>query len=129
MNNKIKMCFGIGAPSILMIFVSLCITVLATLSLLTVNSNYNLAKKSADYVKSYYEADSTAEEWLSETYEALNNGTIPKNNIFTVPISDNQSLELTIDVEDNDFKIISQRIIFTHEWDYSEFEPRFKDIK
>lgn len=129
MNNKIKMCFGIGAPSILMIFVSLCITVLATLSLLTVNSNYNLAKKSSDYVKSYYEADSTAEEWLSETYEALNKGTIPKSNIFTVPISDNQSLELTIDVEDNDFKIISQRIIFTQEWDYSEFEPRFKDIK
>lgn len=129
MNNKIKMCFGIGAPSILMIFVSLCITVLATLSLLTVNSNYNLAKKSADYIKSYYEADSIAEEWLSETYEALNNGIIPKSNIFTVPISDNQSLELIIDVEDNNLKIISQRIIFTHEWDYSEFEPRFKDIK
>lgn len=129
MKNKIKMCFGIGAPSILMIFVSLCITVLATLSLLTVNSNYNLAKKSADYVKSYYNADCIAEEWLSDTFEGLNNGIIPKSNVFTVPISDNQSLELIIDIKTNDFKITSQKIIFTHEWDYSEFEPRFKDIK
>lgn len=128
MKSKIKMSFGIGAPSILLIFVSLTITVLSTLSLLTANSSFKLAKKSSDYVSSYYKADSIAEEWLSETYENLKNGIKPENNIFVAPISDTQSLELIIDIENDNLKIVSQKIIFTKEWDYSEFETQFNDV-
>ncbi len=128
MKSKIKMSFGIGAPSILLIFVSLTITVLSTLSLLTANSSFKLAKKSSDYVSSYYKADSIAEEWLFETYENLKNGIKLENNIFVVPISDTQSLELIIDIENDNLKIVSQKIIFTKEWDYSEFETQFNDV-
>lgn len=128
MKSKIKMSFGIGTPSILLIFVSLTITVLSTLSLLTANSSFRLAKKSSDYVSSYYKADSIAEEWLSETYENLKNGIEPKNNVFVSPISDFQSIEIIIDIENDNFKILSQKIIFTKEWNYDDFETQFGDV-
>lgn len=126
MNNKFKMSFGIGTPSILLIFVSLIITVLSTLSLLTASSSFKLAKKSSDYVSSYYKADSIIEEWLSQTYEDLKNGKKPESNVFISPISDFQSIEIIIDVENDNFEIVSQKIIFTKEWTYEE--TQFGDI-
>lgn len=126
MNNKFKMSFGIGTPSILLIFVSLIITVLSTLSLLTASSSFKLAKKSSDYVSSYYKADSIIEEWLSQTYEDLKNGKKPESNVFISPISDFQSIEIIIDVENDNFEIVSQKIIFTREWIYEE--TQFGDI-
>lgn len=128
MKSKIKMSFGIGTPSILLIFVSLTVTVLSTLSLLTANSSFKLARKSSEYVSSYYEADSVVQEWLSETYENLKNGIKPESNIFIVPISDGQSLELIIDFNNDNLSIVSQKIIITKEWDYGEFETRYEDV-
>lgn len=129
MKNKIKMCFGIGAPSILMIFVSLCLTTLAALSLVTANSNYKLSKKSAEHVQAYYEADSIVEGWLCSTNEDLNKGIIPENNTLIVPISDTQAIDIRINIQDNSYKITSQKVIITKNWNYSDYEPNFSDVK
>ncbi len=129
MKNKFKICFGIGAPSILMIFVSLCLTTLAALALITTNANYNLAKKSAEYIQAYYSADCTVEDWICETNESLSNGKIPEIDTFKVPISDTQALEIKINIVQNNIDIISQKIIITKSWNYSDYETNFSDIK
>jgi hypothetical protein len=48
---------NIGSASIIMLFSVLSLTVLAALSLLSANSQYALARRSADAVSSYYAAD------------------------------------------------------------------------
>jgi hypothetical protein len=51
---------NIGSASIIMLFAVLSLTVLAALSLLSANSQYALAKRSADAVADYYAADCEA---------------------------------------------------------------------
>lgn len=55
---------GVGSSSILVVFVVLCLTAFATLSLVSANSDYKLTKKSATAVQEYYVADCLAEERL-----------------------------------------------------------------
>ncbi|MDR1328393.1 MAG: hypothetical protein LBK23_02180 [Oscillospiraceae bacterium] len=61
---------NIGSASIIMLFAVLCLTVLAVLSLLSANSQYALAERSADVARTYYEADTRA----AEIYERIKNG-------------------------------------------------------
>lgn len=57
---------GVGSSSILAIFVVLCLTAFATLSLVSSRADAKLTQKSVDATTDYYEADCAAEQRLAE---------------------------------------------------------------
>lgn len=57
---------GVGYLSIMMIFVVLCLTMLAALSYSTASNENKYSEKSAAYTKAYYTADLEAKRTLAE---------------------------------------------------------------
>ncbi len=51
---------NIGSASIIMVFSVLCLTIFAVLTFVTSNSEYKLATKNCDALKTYYAADTSA---------------------------------------------------------------------
>lgn len=66
--KKEKRSFGlsIGSSSILVIFVVLCLTTFATLSLVSARADDKLSQKTADAAVSYYALDAAGERMLSD---------------------------------------------------------------
>lgn len=62
---KGKFSIGTGIPSILMIFVVLCLTTFAVLSYSSARADKRLTEKNSDYIMKYYEADAKAQEMLA----------------------------------------------------------------
>lgn len=56
---------GVGSLSILMVFVILCLTSFAALSLVSANADRRLSQKTADAVAEYYILDRSGEETLA----------------------------------------------------------------
>ncbi|MDD3193199.1 MAG: hypothetical protein PHE47_05020 [Oscillospiraceae bacterium] len=71
--KKEKRSFGIsiGSSSILVVFVVLCLTTFATLSLVSANADYKLSRKTADAAAVYYELDAAGEQLLSDLSDVL----------------------------------------------------------
>lgn len=71
--KKEKRSFGlsIGSSSILMVFVVLCLTTFATLSLVSANADYKLSRKTADAAATYYALDTAGERMLSDLADLL----------------------------------------------------------
>ena len=71
--KKKKRSFGIsiGSSSILVVFVVLCLTTFATLSLVSANADYRLSRKTADAAAAYYALDAAGEELLSDLAAVL----------------------------------------------------------
>ena len=57
---------GIGGVSILAVFVILCLTTFAALSLTSAQAGLTLAQKTAQAARSYYDADLAAEQRLAQ---------------------------------------------------------------
>lgn len=55
----------IGGPSLLMIFVLLCINIFAVVSYLSALQDYKLSEKTAEHILEYYAADSQAKKILA----------------------------------------------------------------
>lgn len=68
MKNRVKKGLNpsVGASSILMIFMVLCLTTFGILSFSTARADLNLTKKNAAAVLSYYDADAKAQELLQQ---------------------------------------------------------------
>lgn len=66
MSGKHNTGINVGGSSILVIFVLLCLTTFATLSMVSANADYKLAQKTAEASVLYYQADAEAEEILAE---------------------------------------------------------------
>lgn len=49
---------NVGSATLVMVFSVLCLTIFAALSVVTAQSEWNLAQKTADAVTAYYQADS-----------------------------------------------------------------------
>ena len=62
---------GTGGASILLIFVLLCLTTFATLSIVSANADYKLTQRNAQAVAAYYAADLEANELLAQINQAL----------------------------------------------------------
>lgn len=62
---------NVGGASILVIFVLLCLTTFATLSLISANADYALSQKAAQSVSEYYGASAEAESLLAQLDECL----------------------------------------------------------
>lgn len=66
MNRKHNTGINIGGSSILMIFVLLCLTTFATLSMVSANADYKLTQQTALSTAQYYDADARAEVMLGQ---------------------------------------------------------------
>lgn len=128
MKNRIKMSFGLGAPSVIMVFTILCLTVLGALSLMTASSDYKLAEKNAAYTAACYAADSAAEAWLAEVEDGLAEGRLPQQTTALFPVSDRQSLSVTIEIAGRRLRVLSEKLVVTDTWNYDEYLPQFNDI-
>lgn len=70
-NEKGEFRVSTGLPSMLMIFVILCLTVFAVLSYVTANADYRLTGKTLDSVSAYYEADAKAQRVVADIDQTL----------------------------------------------------------
>lgn len=62
---------GVGTSSILMVFVLLCLTTFAALSLVSANADNRLTTRAAETLSDFYEADAQAERVLAELSDVL----------------------------------------------------------
>lgn len=67
---------GSGYLSVMMIFVVLCLTMLAALSYSTASGENKYSEKSAEYTKAYYAADFEAKRTLAEVDNILSQHTL-----------------------------------------------------
>lgn len=123
---------GSGYLSIMMIFVVLCLTMLAALSYSTASSENKYSEKSAAYTQDYYNADYEAKRTLAEvngvisgyddytdfmlTAELDGMGNIEYESVFggievswSTPINQSQSIFSCVRFSGGSFEIISWR--------------------
>jgi hypothetical protein len=154
MKRKIQMGVSIGGPTIIMIFVVLCLTTLGTLSLVTANADLKLSEKTAIKTISYYEADSLGEAFLAKLdtlllYSVADKtfAAIQKIENTTASINADGSLSVMHSIDmDQDQKLIimlhvpqspaadqkryviqSWKIVNNNAWNYEDFETQFDD--
>ena len=65
--NKVR----IGASSLILIYIVLCMATFGLLSLSSAQGDLKLARRNADAVKGYYEADNKGQQWLKGVDEVL----------------------------------------------------------
>ena len=135
MNHKKEFSMNVGLPSILLIFVILCLISFGVLSLVSANSDRKLSQKVLDRQAAYYNACNAAEENLYFIDQKLHNALVISSNQdeyisniseienhLSFPISDIQTLEISLEFvnpysiqeynkQDKLFKIISWNIV------------------
>lgn len=139
MHKKTQFSMNIGLPSILLIFVILCLVSFGILSLVSANSDRKLSQKVLDRSSAYYEICNQAEETLAEVHKQLvaaylscDSQASYEDNIQDIPtsysytISDLQELRITLRFlypsnQDGDFyQIEAWQIITTDDIEYDE---------
>jgi hypothetical protein len=71
MKTKREFSINIGLPSIMLIFVVLCLVSFGVLSLVSANADRKLSQKVLDRQKDYYEASNEAQDMLASVDDAL----------------------------------------------------------
>lgn len=117
-----------GAVSLVMIFVVLCMTVFAVLTLSTAVGESRLAQATAAHVQDYYEADArataiaaqiAASPMVSEIdgvpvgYSASEAGT---HAAFSVPAGDNQELDIELLLQTPSYAILKWELVYSGDW-------------
>ncbi|MBQ8177384.1 MAG: hypothetical protein IJ035_10170 [Oscillospiraceae bacterium] len=74
-NNSRPAGIGTGYLSLMMIFVILCLTILAALSFSAAKSEKKYSEKSAAYTKAYYDADTHAKQTYAKIAKTVSNYT------------------------------------------------------
>lgn len=144
MKERVRMSLSVGGPTIIMIFVILCLTTLGTLSLVTANTDLKLTEKTAAYTVDYYGADSLGEEFLAEVDGIIKAGSFDFQQlddtltrqlvdgshsiIYNTPIGEEQYLRIELwipagpGIRDNSsFRIVSWKTETAQVWDYEEY--------
>lgn len=111
MNKNRDFSFNIGMPSILLIFVVLCLVSFGVLSLVSASSDLKLAKKVADRQSAYYSSCNQAEETLKELDKNLHeyleesddtddylSKTAGIQTHYVLPVTEIQSLRIDIEL-------------------------------
>jgi hypothetical protein len=115
---------NIGSASIIMLFAVLSLTVLAALSLLSANSQYALARRSADAVSDYYAADYEA----AGIYERIASGDHTGVNVseeagvtyyrYSVEMASGNSLDVVLTAEgEGRPAVVSWQIADSGDWE------------
>jgi hypothetical protein len=137
MENKREFTMNIGLPSIMLIFVVLCLVSFGVLSLVSANADRKLSQKVLARQKEYYEASNEAQEMLAsvdarlhEAYEKSASKSdyismisdIP--TIYTYEVGTIQTLRVTLSYlyPDNDseplYQIMEWKVITSDDLDY-----------
>lgn len=110
---------AVGGSSLLVIFIVLCLTVFAMLSLSSVQADGRLSKASAKAVHAYYEADCEAEEILAQ----LRQGTVPEQvtvsgnrYYYECAVTDTQKLVVEAEINGGDYRILRWQTESTLLW-------------
>lgn len=74
MSSKTSTGVSVGGSSILVIFILLCLTTFATLSMVSARADLRLTERAAEATEAYYAADAAAEEILAEIDAVLQAG-------------------------------------------------------
>lgn len=139
MRNKSQFSMNIGLPSILLIFVVLCLVSFGILSLVSANSDRKLSKKVLSRSATYYGICNQAEEMLADVQKQLESAYLSCidetsyweiiQNIqtsYTFPVSDLQNLQITLtflypDSLDGDFfQIDTWQVVTASDLEYDE---------
>ena len=114
-----------GGISLLTVFAVLALTVFALLSLSTVRADERLSLASAQAVRDYYAADNGAQEILAR----LRAGEVPLDVTFdggiysyAVPISENQELQVELQVEGTTYTVLKWQAVSLGDWEEVEGE-------
>ena len=139
MKNKFQFSLNIGLPSILLVFVILCLVSFGVLSLVSANSDRKLSQKVHARSSHYYEVCNQAEEMPASVHSQLMDAyltcdskshyyeliqEIPANYSFS--LSDLQSLEISLTflypqtVNDDFFEINTWQIVTADNIEYDE---------
>ncbi|NMC57059.1 MAG: hypothetical protein GYA50_07565 [Eubacteriaceae bacterium] len=142
MNTKYRFGMNIGSASLVLIFAVLCLTLFATLTLLSAKNEMNLTDKYSRSVTQYYAADSKAEENLLIIQDILSSANadktayiknqcekykftyVQKNNKIYITFNENinmqQILHVTVKVNNKKFEIIQWKKISANEINIDE---------
>lgn len=110
---------AVGGSSLLVIFVILCLTVFAVLSLSSVRAEGRLSEASAAAVQGYYEADCEAEEILSQLRAGIvPEGVTAENNRYRYEcvVSDNRKLVVEAEVTGENYRILRWQTEAVGQW-------------
>lgn len=116
--------FHCGASLLLVIFLFLCLSTLATLSLSTALRNQAFVEKSAQKTAEYYRADALATELLCQKIEQFRSlpGTQPQQVSYQVPVNDRQLLFVSVLIypegtnHSTGYEILSWKEIPARDW-------------
>lgn len=134
-NSSKKKQFGmnIGSASILLVFVILCLVSFAVLSIVSANADSKLSTRVLERTTAYYTACNQAEQSLAgmdhtlrHIYESSDSedayfASVGHGKSYVIPISDLQSLQVTIEIlypgtaEDSFYKITAWQVLNTDE--------------
>lgn len=134
-NSSKKKQFGmnIGSASILLVFVILCLVSFAVLSIVSANADNKLSARVLERTTAYYAACNQAEQSLAgmdktlrRVYESSDSEESYFNSVghgksYVIPISDLQSLQVTIEIlypgtaEDSFYQITAWQVLNTNE--------------
>ena len=124
---------NIGSASILLVFVILCLVSFAVLSIVSANADSKLSTRVLERTTAYYTACNQAEQSLAgmdhtlrRIYESSDNeeayfASVGHGKSYVIPISDLQSLQVTIEIlypvtaEDSFYKITAWQVLNTDE--------------
>lgn len=146
MRNVDKIPIGLGVSSLMMMFLTVTLTSLMTLSIMTAYREKQLSKKSVDYIKAYYKADAVANIKKLEIMKQLQSykgsmqledvlgqiddiicceGTDKVQINYSVPVLDTQILSVRLEVpfpyeKESEICVVGWYVRSTEEWEYEE---------
>ena len=109
----------VGGSSLLVIFVVLCLTVFAVLSLSSVEAEGRLSRASAASVRAYYEADCEAEEILAQLRAGIvQPGVVAEGNRYRYEceVSKMQKLVVEAEVTEDGYRILRWQTEAMGQW-------------
>lgn len=131
---------GIGSSSVIMVFTLLCLTVFATMTLLSASSELKLARSYSTAVEQFYAADTAGAAYVAALRDkadsiasgvpgaddyaaaahALGADAVVDNDIayieYDIPESDSQTLHISLEASAERFAVTAWQLIYTGEW-------------
>lgn len=110
---------AVGGSSLLVIFAVLCLTVFALLTLTAVQADGRLQQAEVQGVTNYYAAEGAAQQILARLREGIvPDGVTQQGSVFSYmcPISENQSLAVTVRVEGQTYQVLRWQTVYAGSW-------------
>ena len=134
MNTQRKRGANVGTASILLIFTVMSLICFATLALVNSKADYNLSSNLAGRQNAYYSACHSGQAFVAAVGSGYKTGMEDGIIKESIPISDNQSLDIAImsnssnrlSNSSNNYSIIQWQIVNNTDDDYDYSLPVFK---